>query len=94
MVIMFEIAPPFRFRPKVEMFGALVRIIWGYFSVSHISGGVNDIAKAFRTSEREECAAMFDAIVQSNNDRTPPGKAYFAKCAAEAIRARSSRSIG
>lgn len=53
MVFMFEIAPPFRLRAKMERFGPMTRVIWGWFSVSYIAAGVNDIARAFRLAERE-----------------------------------------
>ena len=53
MVLIFEVAGPFRLRPKAEKFGPLRRWIWGLFSVAYISAGFNDISKAIRQDERE-----------------------------------------
>lgn len=61
MVLLFEVAGPFRWKPKVERVGALTRIIWGCFSVARIAAGFNDIARTFREDEREQCAAIADA---------------------------------
>lgn len=61
MVLMFEVAGPFRWKSKVERVGALTRIIWGCFSVARIAAGFNDIARTFREDEREQCAAIADA---------------------------------
>jgi len=61
MVLLFEVGGPFRWKPKVERVGALTRIIWGCFSVARIAAGFNDVARAFREDEREQCAAIADA---------------------------------
>ncbi|KVW92639.1 hypothetical protein [Thiobacillus denitrificans] len=61
MVLLFEVDGPFRFKPKVERVGALTRIIWGCFSVARIAAGFNDVARAFREDECEQCAAIADA---------------------------------
>lgn len=53
MVVLFEIAPPFRWRPKAEKAGPLRRWIWGWFSVAYIAAGFNDISEAIRQDERE-----------------------------------------
>lgn len=53
MVLMFEIAGPFRWKPKLEQFGPLRRWIWGWFSVAYIAAGFNDVSKAIRQDERE-----------------------------------------
>jgi len=60
MVLLFEVAGPFRWKPKVERVGALTRIIWGCFSVARIAAGFNDIARTFREDEREICAGICD----------------------------------
>lgn len=64
MVLLFEVAGPFRWKPKVERVGALTRIIWGYFSVARIAAGFNDIARTFREDEREQCVAVCDDLEQ------------------------------
>jgi hypothetical protein len=85
MVFMFEIAPPFRLRGKVERFGPMTRVIWGWFSVSYIAAGVNDIARAFRLAEREACAK----VCEDHPDGMNMLGGAFVACAA-AIRARSN----
>lgn len=57
MVVMFEIAKPFRWKPKAERAGPLRRWIWAYFSVAYIGAGFNDVAGAIRADERERLAA-------------------------------------
>ncbi|PKY09816.1 hypothetical protein B1757_13085 [Acidithiobacillus marinus] len=56
MVVILEIAGPFRWRLKAEHYGPLRRLIWGWFSVAYISAGFNDVAKAIRQDERERLA--------------------------------------
>lgn len=60
MVLLFEVAGPFRCKPKVERVGALTRIIWGCLSVAWVPAGFNDIARTFREDEREICAGICD----------------------------------
>lgn len=64
MVLLFEVAGPFRWKPKVERVGALTRIIWGCFSVARIAAGFNDIARTFRQDEREQCVGICDSLEQ------------------------------
>lgn len=58
MVMIFEVAGPWRWKPKAEHYGPLRRLIWGCFSVAYISAGFNDVARAIRQDERER---MLDA---------------------------------
>lgn len=69
MVLMFEVAGPFRWKPKVERVGALTRIIWGCFSVARIAAGFNDIARTFREDEREQCAAWCETKANALGER-------------------------
>ncbi len=53
MILMFEVKPPFRAKPKVERTGPMTRLIWGWFSVAYFHRcGINDIGRAFREDER------------------------------------------
>lgn len=75
MVVMFEVAGGFRLRPKIERHGPLVRVIWAYFSVAFISAGFNDVWRAFRMDEAEECARLCDkraAIERAKADSIGP----------------------
>jgi len=54
MVIMFEIAGPFRLRGKIERAGPLTRFIWAWFSFVYLNAGYNDIARAIREDERQK----------------------------------------
>lgn len=65
MVLMFEIAGPFRWKPKLEQFGPLRRWIWGWFSVAYIAAGFNDVSKAIRQDERERMSS------NASNEPTP-----------------------
>ena len=94
MVLMFEVAGPFRWKPKVERVGALTRIIWGCFSVARIAAGFNDISRTFREDEREHCAAVCEAKANENADKWEGDEAKAAswmmlQCAA-AIMTRSN----
>ncbi len=62
MIVMLEIYPPFRKRPKVERYGPMIRIIWGWFSISYISAGINEVGEAFRRDEREKANAEIKAL--------------------------------
>jgi len=53
MVLIFEIAGPFRWKPKSEKVGPMRRWIWAWFSVAYIGAAFNDISKAIRQDERE-----------------------------------------
>ncbi len=89
MVVMFEVAPPFRLRPKVERFGPLVRVIWGWFSISYIAAGVNEMARAFRLDEREECALLAESATAYTQFQTVEHYKIAAAIAA-GIRKRSN----
>lgn len=58
MVLMFEIAGPFRAKPTIERYGPLIRVIWGWFSLASISAGFNDVCEAFRMDERERWTSV------------------------------------
>ncbi len=53
MILMLEITPPFRMKPKAERTGPMTRLIWGWFSVAYFHRcGINDVGRAFREDER------------------------------------------
>ena len=64
MVVMFEIAPPFRPVPKVEKVGPLTRLIWAWFSVAYISGKFGSVWDAFRQDERQKCWDEINAWIK------------------------------
>lgn len=64
MVLMFEIAGPFRWKPKAEKSGPLRRWIWAWFSVAYIAAGFNDVSMAIRQDERERISSKSNAGVQ------------------------------
>lgn len=61
MILMFEIDPPFRWKPEIQRIGVMTRLVWGWFAVSYISAGIRQMSQAFREDEREECAKLADA---------------------------------
>ena len=60
MVFLFECSNPFRKTWKIEKIGPLRRFIWGWFSVAYIDAGFNDVWRAMREDEREECACLVE----------------------------------
>lgn len=58
---MFEIDPPFRWKPEIQRIGVMTRLVWGWFAVSYISAGIRQMSQAFREDENEECAKLADA---------------------------------
>ena len=68
MVVLFEIARPFRRVWKVERFGPLVRFIWGWFSFAYISADFNDVARAIRQDERERMGAHADVVGRAQQE--------------------------
>ena len=55
MIIMFEFAPPFRWRYKIEKIGPMTRFIWGWFSAAYFHNcGINDLRNAFRQDEESK----------------------------------------
>lgn len=63
IVLMFEIAPPFRWTPKVERVGPLTRWIWAWFSVAYISGKFGSVWEAIRQDERQKCWDKINAAI-------------------------------
>ena len=63
MVVMFEIAPPFRWTPKVE---PLTRWIWAWFSVAYLSGKFGRVWEAIRQDERQKCWDEINAAIPKN----------------------------
>lgn len=48
MILMAEIAKPFRWRGRIERYGFMTRLIWGWFSVAYFNGiGLNDLRHVF-----------------------------------------------
>lgn len=64
MVLMFEIAPPFRWKPKVEKVSPLTRLIWAWFSVAYIAGKFGSVWDAFRQDERQKCWDEINAAIK------------------------------
>jgi hypothetical protein len=53
VIVMIEVAAPFRMRPKHERFGVFNRWIWAWFSIVYLPGlGINDMRKAYRQADR------------------------------------------
>ncbi len=98
MMLMFEIAGPFRPKPVVERVGPLTRVIWMWFSVAYLGAGFNDVWRAMREHERKECASLCEQIVRHPAGYGGQWEGYGpvmttrdgAACAA-AIRERSAR---
>lgn len=61
MILMFEIDPPFRWKPEIQRIGVMTRFVWGWFAASYVATGIRQMAQAFREDEREECAKLADA---------------------------------
>lgn len=64
MVVMFEIAGPFRLVPKLEKAGQLRRLIWAWFSVAYIHGKFGRLSEAFRQDERRKCWDQINAHIK------------------------------
>lgn len=64
MVVMIEIAGPFRLVPKLEKAGQLRRLIWAWFSVAYIPGKIGAISEAFRQDERQKCLDAITAHIK------------------------------
>lgn len=84
MVLLFEVAGPFRWKPKVERAGALTRIIWGWFSLARIAAGFNDISWAFREDERQQITELCEGLEQRGM--------FDVETVRDAIRMRSNAS--
>lgn len=56
MTILFEVAGPFRLKPKIERIGAMTRGIWLWFSFACIRAGFNDLLCAFECEGWDRCA--------------------------------------
>ncbi|BBL70340.1 hypothetical protein [Methylogaea oryzae] len=67
-IILFEWAPPFRWRPKREHYGPMRRFIWGWWSVAWFEGcGINQLLAAYRADERQRCADEVQALAELRN---------------------------
>jgi hypothetical protein len=64
MVVIFEIAGPFRLVPKLEKHGQLRRMIWAWFSVTYLPAKFGAISKAFRQDERQKCLDEINANIK------------------------------
>ena len=53
-IIQFEFSGPFRFRPKVEWFSSMKRVIWLWFSVAYYQCNINDLKSVFADAWRED----------------------------------------
>lgn len=75
MIILFEIDPPFRWRPKIERIGNMSRFIFGCFSVALFRGhGINVMWQFFYDHNRrkieiaKEHAKEYGRRVQQDNN--------------------------
>jgi hypothetical protein len=53
LITFFEIAPPLRWKPKMENIGALRRVVWLWFSVGYIRADFNMMLHALKFEQQE-----------------------------------------